>query len=136
MLSRQVFSILLAPAGILLATLLISGSHSSCGAADHEKIKETDTLVYKIQIMNVFPVGWGYRYTGVVKEKLKGHTSYLNDTLEIGMLVSSVSRELNIGDTRNMTFYNSHKKNLESYLPAINGTINNKNEILYITQVE
>lgn len=94
-----------------------------------------DSLILKIKITNMLPVGWGVQYKAKIIKVIDGNTKEFNDTIIFGLTASKEFNYLNIGDSAFIKLKNSMEINDKSYLPAINGTVSNSSEIWLISKI-
>lgn len=108
---------------ILLSIAFVSGAQNS------------QTVTFKLKITSHLPFGWGDTYQAVILDVIDGGKIQFGDTILFGRIDFSGEDYFSTGDIRTISFKNTHKKNPNTYLPAISGTVSRLNDIWEIVDI-
>lgn len=117
---------------LFLATLSFLFFFSSCNAQNSDENSKQDSMKLEVKIMDVIPIGWGFKYKARILKSSEDETTVFDDTITFGITASVEYEELKIGEVYSITFQNSKETCKTSYFPAITGTVSNENEIWVI----
>ncbi len=120
---------------LMLITICTLAVFSSCSGNNSPEKQKTDTVKLQLTLNNMLPVGWGVIYKATVDKIVEGNADDFDDTIEFGIIASKEYEKVQTGNTYIIGFTNSGEKATTSYLPAIYGTVSNKNDIWLITDI-
>ncbi len=118
---------------IFIVALFSSSCNQPTLITDEQNL---DSIKLEVKIIDLLPVGWGFKYRASIEKIVEGSTNIFNDTILFGITVGNDYEYLNIGDTCLIAFENSKELSETSYLPAINGIVSESNEIWLITKID
>lgn len=96
----------------------------------------SDTVTFKLKIINHLPVGWGDIYSAVIIDVVEGSKIQFGDTIRFGNNDFSSNDYFTSGDIRTITFINSRKKNPNTYQPPCSCTVSKLNQIWTIEEIK
>ncbi|MDD2411281.1 MAG: hypothetical protein RBS19_05350 [Bacteroidales bacterium] len=117
---------------LFLATMSFLFFFSSCNAQNSVDNLKQESIKLEVKIMDVAPIGWGFKYKARILKGTEDETTVFDDTITFEITASVKYEELKIGEVYSISFQNSKEICKTSYFPAITGTVSNENEIWVI----
>lgn len=96
----------------------------------------SNTVTFKLKIINHLPVGWGDLYNAVIVDVVEGSKIQFGDTIKFGNINFSSDDYFTTGDVRTITFFNSREKNPNPYQPPCSCTVSKLNQIWTIKEIK
>ena len=96
----------------------------------------SNTVTFKLKIINHLPVGWGDLYNAVIIDVIDGSKIQFGDTIRFGNINFSSDDYFTVDDIRTITFINSRKKNPNPYQPPCSCTVSKLNQIWTIKEIK
>jgi hypothetical protein len=96
----------------------------------------SNTVTFKLKIINHLPVGWGDLYNAVIVDVVDGSKIQFGDTIKFGNINFSSDDYFTTGDVRTITFFNSREKNPNPYQPPCSCTVSKLNQIWTIKEIK
>lgn len=100
------------------------------------KAQFSNTVTFKLKVINHLPVGWGDLYTAEIIDVEEGSKIQFGDTIKFGNINFSSDDFFTTGDERTITFINSRKNNPNPYQPPCSCTVSKLNQIWTIEEIE